>query len=73
MEEPQGNKKRPLQDLRDRPITQDQLAALLDVTPRAISEMRKRGVLPKPTTSYPVALTDRQALASKLREIGVLG
>jgi len=73
MEEPQGNKKRPLQDLRDRPITQDQLAALLDVTPRAISEMRKRGVLPKPTTSYPVAWTDRQALASKLREIGVLG
>ena len=73
MEEPQGKKKRPLQDLRDKPITQEQLAALLDVTPRAINEMRKRGVLPKPTTGYPVAWTDRQSLASKLREIGVLG
>ena len=59
--------------MRDKPITQERLAALLDVTPRAINEMRKRGVLPKPTTGYPVAWTDRQALASKLREIGVLG
>ena len=73
MEERQGKKKRPLQDLRDKPITQDQLAALLDVTPRAISGMRKRGVLPEPTTGYPVAWVDRKALAAALREIGVLG
>src|SRR5215469_14701379 len=38
MEEAQGKKKRPLQDLRDKPITQERLAALLDVTPRAIHE-----------------------------------
>jgi DNA-binding XRE family transcriptional regulator len=73
MEEAQGKKKRRLQDLRDKPITQDQLAALLDITPRAINEMRKRGVLPAPTTTYPVAWTDRKALTAALREIGVLG
>jgi len=73
MEEPQGKKKRPLQDLRDKPITQDQLAALLDVTPRAISEMRKRRVLPEPATTYPVAWTDRNALAAALLEVGVFG
>jgi hypothetical protein len=73
MEEAQGNKKRPLQDLRDRPISQDQLAALLDVTPRAVNEMRKRRVLPAPTTNYPVAWTDRPALAAALRELGTLG
>ena len=73
MEEAQVKKKRPEFVLRKAPITQEQLAALLDVTPRAINEMRKRGVLPKPTTGYPVAWTDRQSLASKLREIGVLG
>jgi hypothetical protein len=73
MEEPQGKKKRPLQDLRDKPITQDQLAALLDMTPRAINEMRKREVLPKPATTYPVAWTDRKVLAAALREVGVLG
>jgi GIY-YIG catalytic domain-containing protein len=54
-------------------ITQDQLAALLDVTPRAINEMRKRGVLPAPSTAYPVAWTDRKVLAAALREVGVLG
>ena|SRR5215510_8954187 len=73
MEEPRGNKKRPLQALRDKPITQDQLAALLDVTPRAINEMRKRGVLPEPSSAYPVGWTDRKGLAAALREIGVLG
>ena len=75
MEEAQGKKKRPLQDLRDKPITQERLAALLDVdvTPRAINEMRRRGVLPAPTTAYPVAWTDRKALAAAVREIGVLG
>jgi hypothetical protein len=73
MEEPQGKRKRPLRDLRDKPITQDQLAALLDVTPRAINEMRKRGVLPAPSTAYPVAWTDRKVLAAALREVGVLG
>jgi hypothetical protein len=73
MEETQGKKKRPEPTLRKAPITQDQIAALLDVTPRAINEMRKRGVLPAPTTSYPVAWTDRKALAAALREIGVLG
>jgi predicted GIY-YIG superfamily endonuclease len=54
-------------------ITQDQLAALLDVTPRAINEMRKRRVLPEPATAYSVAWTDRRALAAALREIGILG
>lgn len=73
MEEQQEARKRPLQDLRDRPITQNQLAALLDVTPRAINEMRKRGVLPEPALGYPVAWADRKALATALREIGVLG
>ena len=73
MEERQGKKKRALQDLRNKPITQDQLAALLDVTPRAVNEMRKRGVLPEPTSAYPVAWSDRRALAAALREIGVLG
>ena len=73
MEETQSKKKRPLQNLRDKPITQDQLAALLDVTPRAINEMRKRGVLPAPTTAYPVGWTDRKTLTAALREIGVLG
>jgi hypothetical protein len=73
MKERQGKKKSPLQDLRDKPITQDQLAALLDVTPRAINEMRKRGVLPAPSTAYPVAWTDRKVLAAALREVGVLG
>jgi len=73
MEEPQGDKKRPLQFLREQPITQDQLAALLDVMPRAINEMRKRSVLPEPSTAYPVAWTDRKALVAALREIGVLG
>jgi hypothetical protein len=72
MEEEPGKKKCPLQDLRDKPITQDQLAALLDVTPRAINEMRKRGVLPEPATTYPVAWTDRRALAAALRALGVL-
>jgi DNA-binding XRE family transcriptional regulator len=61
MEEAQGKRKCPLQDLRDKPITQDQLAALLDVTPRAINEMRKRKVLPEPSIAYPVAWTDRKA------------
>ena len=73
MEETQGKKKRPLQDLRDKPITQDQLAALLDVTPRAINEMRKRGALPGPVTTYPVAWTDRPRLAAALKELGTLG
>jgi len=73
MEELQNNKKRSLQVLRDKPITQDQLAALLDVTPRAINEMRKRDALPKPATAYPVAWTDRNALPAALREVGVLG
>ena len=73
MEETQSKKKRPLQNLRDKPITQDQLAALLDVTPRAINEMRKRGVLPETASGYPVTWTDRKALAAALREIGVLG
>jgi hypothetical protein len=73
MEEPQGKQKRPDTTLRKDPIKQDQLAALLDVTPRAINDMRKRGVLPQPTTSYPVAWTDRKALAVALREVGVLG
>jgi hypothetical protein len=73
MEEQQEARKRPLQELRDRPITQDQLAALLDVTPRAINEMRKRKVLPEPSSTYPVAWTDRKALASALRELGTLG
>jgi len=73
MEKPQSKKKCPLQTLRDKPVTQDQLAALLDVTPRAINEMRKRGVLPEPATAYPVTWTDRTALAAALREIGVLG
>jgi len=73
MEEAQGKKKCPLRNLRDKPITQERLAALLDITPRAINEMRKRGVLPAPTTAYPVAWTDRKALAAALREIGVLG
>jgi len=73
MEEPQGKKKCPLHDLRDKPITQAQLAALLDVTPRAVNEMRKRGALPELATAYPVAWTDRKALAAALREIGVLG
>jgi hypothetical protein len=59
--------------LRDKPITQDQLAALLDVTPRAVNEMRRRGVLPEPSIAYPVAWTDRKALAAALREVGVLG
>ena len=72
MEEPQGKKKRLLQELRDKPITQDQLAALLDVTPRAINEMRKRGVLPQPATTYPVAWTARKALAAALRALGLL-
>jgi hypothetical protein len=45
----------------------------LDVTPRAINEMRKRGVLPAPSTAYPVAWTDRKVLAAALREVGVLG
>jgi len=35
--------------------------------------MRRRGVLPAPTTAYPVAWTDRKALAAALREIGMLG
>jgi len=73
MEERQGKKYRPHHDHRDKPITQEQLAALLDVTPRAINEMRKRGVLPKPATAYPVAWTDRLGLAAKLRELGTLG
>jgi len=73
MEEPQNNKKRRLQVFRDKPITQDQLAALLDVTPRAINEMRKRGVLREPAWAYPVGWTDRKALAAALREIGMLG
>jgi DNA-binding XRE family transcriptional regulator len=73
MEETQGKKKRSEPARRKAPITQDQLAALLDVTPRAINEMRKRGVLPEPSTAYPVAWTDRKALVAALREIGVLG
>jgi hypothetical protein len=73
MEEPQRGIKRPLQDLREQPITQDQLAALLDVTPRAIADMRKRRVLPAPATNYPVAWTDRAALSAALRELGTLG
>jgi hypothetical protein len=73
MEGPQGKKKRPLQALRDKSISQDQLAALLDVTPRAINEMRKRGVLPEPSSAYPVGWTDRKGLAAALREIGMLG
>ena len=73
MEEVQGKRKRPLQDLRDKLITQDQLAALLDVTPRAINEMRKRGILPEPSITYPVAWADRKALAAAIRELGVLG
>jgi hypothetical protein len=59
--------------LRDKPITQDQLAALLDVTPRAVNEMRKRGVLPEPASSYPVAWTGRPTLVAALRELGTLG
>jgi hypothetical protein len=35
--------------------------------------MRKRGVLPAPSTAYPVAWTDRKVLAAALREVGVLG
>jgi hypothetical protein len=73
MEETQGKKKRSEPARRKAPITQDQLAALLDVTPRAINEMRKCGVLPEPSTAYPVAWTDRKALVAALREIGVLG
>src|SRR5262249_61329940 len=71
MEEAQGKKKCPLRNLRDKPITQERLAALLDITPRAINEMRKRGVLPAPTTAYPIASTDRNALASAVRALGV--
>jgi hypothetical protein len=73
MEKPRGKKKCPLQTLRDKPISQDQLAALLDVTPRAINEMHKRRVLPKPAPTYRVGWTDRKALAAALREVGVLG
>jgi len=73
MEEPLSARKRPAPVLREGPIKQDQLAALLDVTPRAITDMRKRGVLPEPATTYPVAWTDRPALAAALRELGTLG
>jgi hypothetical protein len=72
MEEPLSARKRPASVLRTDPIKQDQLAALLDVTPRAINDMRKRGVLPEPATTYPVAWTDRKALAAALRVLGVL-
>ena len=73
MEQTQGEEKAAVHVLRKLPITQNQLAALLDVTPRAISEMRKRGVLPDPATGYPVAWTNRRVLAAALRGIGVLG
>ena len=73
MEETQARRNRPQPALRKTPITQDQLAALLDITPRAINEMRKRGVLPEPATTYPVAWTDHPRLAAALKELGTLG